>query len=515
MIAISYGIYLCPVPLQSNRQPISINTEISGSTSKKEIQEEQKNDQAIKEIKNGWINTEYGWTYQIGNIQAKNMWISDNGNLYYLNENGIMETGFVPLYNNYYYFGDDGSLYKNTMIDVDGKTYLTDSHGILLCGYQLYNGNRYYFGDDGVMLKNTTTPDGIYNLDETGKITSINMESLATDCPLKNAPGTSGYLIGGYPLELFMVSMAGETSGARIILGDQGRAYGLCQFDYRYDLTDFINYAYETHPALWFEFEPFVNKYGKGDENLIENTAILHAFEIAKELSPVNYATDQIEFLYRRYFANTYKALEEAGFCLSQRNISVAAAIMSININCGSQTGLYLSKLSPAMTDEEMVNAIYELRNTILTANGKGTNTRFRTSEPQLVQQLSTGTVNANSTFVMPGGVAWDDRVLKYCGQYLTDEEIAMRCEELGISRYSSNLNEATPSDATVDNSQEIQEQPDVQDVAPPDEEITEQISSTVITSEFRKSSLIEYTAENTEEILPAETSPTITIHAD
>lgn len=265
MIAAAYGIYLYPV--NTNMQKVSlpeksyIAEKLNVEKENDQIKAENDNDKA--EDINGWVNTEDGWIYKVCNTKLKNSWLADNGNLYYIGDNGVMKTGFVPLDDNYYYFDTNGSLCRNAMISIDEKTYLTDSHGILLCGYQLYDGNRYYFGDDGVMLKNTTTPDGIYNLDETGKITSINMESLETDCPLKNAPGTSGYLLGGYPLELFMVSMAGETSGARIILGDKGRAYGLCQFDYRYDLTDFINYAYETHPSLWFEFEPFVNKYGK------------------------------------------------------------------------------------------------------------------------------------------------------------------------------------------------------------------------------------------------------------
>lgn len=516
MIAAAYGIYLYPV--NTNMSAVSL-PEKSYIAEKLNVEKEndqikaENNDDKDEKI-NGWVNTEDGWIYKVCNTKLKNSWLADNGNLYYIGDNGVMKTGFVPLDDNYYYFDTNGSLCRNAMISIDEKTYLTDSHGILLCGYQLYDGNRYYFGDDGVMLKNTTTPDGIYNLDETGKITSINMESLETDCPLKNAPGTSGYLLGGYPLELFMVSMAGETSGARIILGDKGRAYGLCQFDYRYDLTDFINYAYETHPSLWFEFEPFVNKYGKGDENLVENPAILHAFQTAEELSPVNYAADQAEFLYRRYFSNTYKSLEDAGFCLTQRNISVSAAMLSVNINCGSQTCLYLNKLSPSMTDEEMINAIYNLRNTVLTANGKGTNTRFRTSEPQLVKQLSTGSINANSSFIMPGGVAWDDRVMKYCGQYLTDEEIAARREELGISQYSAQtVEEATPSNAIETDLQESQIK-DAQDTLQFNEnKITEEASSAVIVSGFRKSSVTEYTEENTTETLPAETSPTITVH--
>lgn len=411
-------------------------------------------------FKNGWQHVAAGWRYKLQHSYAKNSWISENRNLYYLDAEGLMVTGIQSINNKTYYFAQDGSLCMDGFYDIEGQTYLLDSDGSLCTGYQLFEGNRYFLYDNGVLLKSGTTPDGIYNTDENGKIIGVNLAELVSDCPLKDAPGTSGYTIGGYPLELFMISMAGETSGAKIIIGDKGRAYGLCQFDYRYDLTDFINYAYETHPALWFAFEPFVNKYNRGDPELIYNQEILQAFQIAEQLSPVNYASDQAEFLFRRYFSNTYQALEQAGFCLNQRNISVSAALMSININCGSQTGLYLATLSPTMTDEEMIERIYALRNSVLTRNGKGTNTRFLTSEPRLAQLMSTGSIRVDSEFSMAGGVEWDESVLKYCGEYLSDEEIQARYDELGISPFSiaaqtdinpeisDNESIATPSDA-------------------------------------------------------------------
>lgn len=507
MIAAAYGLYLIPLPQMKAQQVIALSdkqTQYDASIKQKVSESITSAKEGNQVTENGWIKTDKGWTYQVGNLTLKDTWVADDSYMYYLDSTGIMLTGLQVLHGNEYYFSEDGHLCTNGFYDINGQTHLLDKYGSPLYGYQLYDGNRYYMDESGVLLRNATTPDGIYNVDETGKIASVNMEKVTTDCPLKNAPGTSGYLIGGYPLELFMVSMAGETSGARITIGDKGRAYGLCQFDYRYDLTDFINYAYETHPALWFEFEQYINKYAKGDEELIGNPGILHAFQTAESLSSVNYASDQAEFLYRRYFENTYKTLENAGFCLSQRNIAISAAIMSVNINCGSQTGLYLSRLSPNMTDEEMINAIYALRNTVLTANGKGTNTRFRVSEPQLVHQLSAGEVNANSSFVMAGGVAWDDRVLKYCGQYLTDEEIKERYAEIGVSPYSNQIEEPAEVEAIEEIepiSTEMQQSTEMANES--------ETTSQVIVSDFRKSSVSHTTSEQTE-TLPAETSPTI-----
>lgn len=38
----------------------------------------------------------------------------------------------------------------------------------------------------------------------------------------------SGLTIAGMPAEFYMLSIAGETSGGQIIMGDRGRAYGIC-----------------------------------------------------------------------------------------------------------------------------------------------------------------------------------------------------------------------------------------------------------------------------------------------
>ena len=90
----------------------------------------------------------------------------------------------------------------------------------------------------------------------------------------------SGLTIAGMPAEFYMLSIAGETSGGQIIMGDRGRAYGICQFDYRYDLTDFIRYAYGKHPELWAELSAYLNA-ADGDETLVGNTALKDAFSAA------------------------------------------------------------------------------------------------------------------------------------------------------------------------------------------------------------------------------------------
>ena len=382
-------------------------------------------------LQSGWYQLSQEWRYRSGKHDLKDVWLYEKGALYYLDESGMMATGSWVIDGKEYQFQDSGALYRNGAYEEFGELKNRDEQGNLCSGYRTIQGSRYYFNEDGSLLRNGTTPDGYYQVNEDGKIVSVNMEKVEADCPLRDAPGTSGYTMGGYPVELFMVSMAGETSGATIIMGDRSRAYGMCQFDYRYDLVDFMSYAYQTHPYLWVGFEPLIGKYQTGDQALVGNMEILSAFQLAHDLSPVNYAADQAEFLYHRYFAHTYRAMESAGYGLSQRNIAVSAAIMSVNINCGTQTSLYLQHLSPDMSDEEIVNKIYELRNTILAGNGKGTNTRFQESEPRLATEMIEGSITANSSFQKSGGVAWNPGALKYCGESFSDEEIRLRYEKL------------------------------------------------------------------------------------
>ncbi len=91
-----------------------------------------------------------------------------------------------------------------------------------------------------------------------------------------------------------MLSIAGESSGGQIIAGDRGRAYGLCQFDYRYDLVDFMRWAYERHPSLWQEFAEYTEKNAR-DVSLVENAGIVQAFVSARERDYEAAISDELE----------------------------------------------------------------------------------------------------------------------------------------------------------------------------------------------------------------------------
>ena len=88
------------------------------------------------------IADDNGWYYVKGNgIKVVGEWITDNGEIYWIQSDHYMAKGWKELDGKWYYFCSTGSLAKN----------------VWKAGA---NGIWYYLGQDGVMLTNTTTPDG-------------------------------------------------------------------------------------------------------------------------------------------------------------------------------------------------------------------------------------------------------------------------------------------------------------------------------------------------------------------
>lgn len=121
--------------------------------------------------KNQWIMDQGVWLYYGTDGQIlKNMWYNDinSGKTYFLNENGVMVTGWH--YNNgkWYYFNEDGSRHSGWKF-LMGLWYYLDSEGVMKTGWmQDSNGKWYYFDENGVMLKNTKV-DG-YKLSDSGEL---------------------------------------------------------------------------------------------------------------------------------------------------------------------------------------------------------------------------------------------------------------------------------------------------------------------------------------------------------
>jgi len=208
-----------------------------------------------------------------------------------------------------------------------------------------------------------------------------------------SARGLSGIMFGEHPAELFMVCMTFE-SGAGLdglINGDQGRAYGMMQLDYRYPLVPWMKWVYAKNPTLWAGLGPYIT-YSPGDARLVNNSSIISTFESALASDPASYVQDQTEYFYNSYFLATYTAMNEAGYNLDARHIGVSAALFSSNVNCGQQTAKYLAAMSVDMTDEEMINTVYHLRRTGVTKTNNMSGSRWAvTGENDMVLKLLSG----------------------------------------------------------------------------------------------------------------------------
>ena len=235
---------------------------------------------------------------------------------------------------------------------------------------------------------------------------------------LKKAPAQklSGLRTGGMPAEFFMLCVAGETSGAAdfmsSIVADQGRAYGLCQYDYRFDLVDFLNYAVRSHPAVWSGAEAFLTKEN-GDISLVENAELKQIFRRALLMETEKALSDQLTFMRMLYWDDFAKEMNAAGFHLNDRSIAVQAALFSVNVNCGPQPEVFIRELKPDISDQEFLDRIYEIRNTIFAEQlveglrEKGTTYRYLTAEPEMAADLMYGRIGLGSELDYGGGVEW------------------------------------------------------------------------------------------------------------
>ena len=270
------------------------------------------------------------------------------------------------------------------------------------------------------MLSDCRTPDGYY-VDENGRwaedaAMAYDGEGFTWNKPTDQGAGQiSGLVIAGMSAEFYMLSIAGETSGMSngqaIINGDGGRAYGICQFDYRYDLVDFMQFAYGKHPELWPGFEGLLS-YADGDGSLRNNKLIARTFLDAMQADYETAVNDQLEFVRTRYWDEFASQMDTAGFNLSGRHVAVSAAFLSVNVNCGAQAGVFIENLSPEMTDEELIRGIYRLRNTVFAeqyvgAVKKGTTARYLRCEPQMALDLLYGYTTIDSDVRYGGGVEW------------------------------------------------------------------------------------------------------------
>ncbi len=113
--------------------------------------------------KNGWEQRGTDWYYYI-NGQRATGWQKISGIWYYLDSNGLMQTGWRTDNGSTYLLRDWGGMMENGWYLVGGRWYYFNSWGGMVKNSWIYGLDKkwYYVGTDGAMLVNTRTPDGYW-----------------------------------------------------------------------------------------------------------------------------------------------------------------------------------------------------------------------------------------------------------------------------------------------------------------------------------------------------------------
>ena len=129
----------------------------------------------------GWQQNPNGsWSWMLDdNSKLSNEWQQDSdGKWYHLDQNGIMQTGWiVDKAGNRYFLNKNVGDPQGSMVSgwkmIDNIWYFFNTmhdgtFGRALTGWQWIDGYCYYFAEDGKMYANAATPDG-YQVNEDGR----------------------------------------------------------------------------------------------------------------------------------------------------------------------------------------------------------------------------------------------------------------------------------------------------------------------------------------------------------
>lgn len=117
-----------------------------------------------------WQPVGSNWTYlnDAGKMVTGQM-IVDHNQSYYIGQDGLMKTGFVPINNAYYYFSPSGNMLTGWVFDQNDWYYmqLDAAHfgQMTINTTQVINGKSYYFGADGKMVHDTSIGQTTYGTD--------------------------------------------------------------------------------------------------------------------------------------------------------------------------------------------------------------------------------------------------------------------------------------------------------------------------------------------------------------
>ena len=108
-------------------------------------------DQFVVKVKPGWVKDDKGWKYiEETGKPAKNKWIDEYYNQFYVKDDGYMATGWQKIDNAWYYFDADGIMQRGWRT-IGNARYHFSMDGIMQTGWQKVNNKWYYLSAGGAM----------------------------------------------------------------------------------------------------------------------------------------------------------------------------------------------------------------------------------------------------------------------------------------------------------------------------------------------------------------------------
>ena len=165
------------------------------------------------------------------------------------------------------------------------------------------------------------------------------------------------------------MSQESGTEGGRSAGSDHNHAYGIFQFDDRWDLINFLGYCISEDPIAYDSFTSIYNKYHgtKGGRVTVSGSAedtayLIDAWHKAYDADPEGFTKLQLDYFIADYYPACEQAAAAIGIDLSQDTFSpvIRGTLMSISIWAGQPAVKKIVRhMNASMTELEMLDVCY------------------------------------------------------------------------------------------------------------------------------------------------------------
>lgn len=156
------------------------------------------------------------------------------------------------------------------------------------------------------------------------------------------------------------ISLDGVMMKDYYCVGDSGKAYGFCQFDYRYGLIPFLQECVDYSEYHYGEFKSYI-QLGAGNEKLIKNEGLMRLFKKFYDSYTDEFKALQHYIAYKNYYEPTKKYIEtNYRLTLDDYSPAVKGSVFSMAIRSGTTTAAKRwSLINSEMTDEVVLRILY------------------------------------------------------------------------------------------------------------------------------------------------------------